>query len=85
MKFKYDVNSNKIVMTPNDAQDVRMYIAGYNAIAKRAGMKDELRRTYLGIDLMQYASDLPKNMNPQSFLELLSTASAAIGVKLYDI
>lgn len=85
MKFKYDAENDKVIITANDAKDLRMYVTGYNVAAKRAGIPDELRKVYLGIDLMHSASGIPNNMDPSDFLKLLRTASAAMGVKLYEI
>lgn len=80
--FKYDAVSNKIVMTEQEAHELKIYVEGFSQGAIYCSTAGQTWRRYLAIQLAKNVEGTPKSMNALDTFELINNAAKAHGVIL---
>lgn len=82
MKMQYDVEKKKIIMSQNDAKELKIFVKGYNAAAMKTLFTAQVKKELLASDLLLYTSDVPAEITVNDFLKMVKAAAKEWGVDL---
>lgn len=81
-KIKYDATSKKVILTTDEAKEIKAYIKGFRAGATQCSAVGEGWKGFLAMHMASYVEGAPNNLTPLEIFKLINTAAQKQGVKL---
>ncbi len=80
--LKYDATLNEVVLTADEAKEIKTYIEGFRAGVTRCGFAREGWKAFLALEMASHVEGAPNNLTSIEIFKLIHTAAKKQGVKL---